>query len=193
MLTNKKPFYKKWWFIAIVLVCVAGMIADVSRGGQKENVMDMKLNVETEVPVVKEVVKRNTPVKSVKPIENKEPFIDTSFFKYATDAEVTDAIDINKHVTVQLTVSEDTQPGMAVQNILTQSFDFLQQDVLAGAETVTIFVTQNEKKIVQYTVNKNDFVPNETDPMGNLVLKASEVEMMSKEVKEFGSTMGWPL
>lgn len=68
----------------------------------------------------------------------------------------------------------------------------MQEDV-AGAETVTILVTQNEKKIVQYTVNKNESKPNETDAMSDLVLQASEVEMMSEEVKEFGTTMEWPI
>lgn len=115
----------------------------------------------------------------------------TAVFEYADNAEVTDAIDINKQVTVNLSVSEETAPGMAAQHVLNQSFKFLQQDDIKGAETVTIFVTQKEMKIFQFTVNKNEFKPNDTDPMGDLVLATSEIEMMSKEVEEFSKAMEW--
>lgn len=183
MINQKKPFYTKWWFVAIVVFLVIGAIGAAQDDGETVDNPGTEKAENEKSDSDKETVVNAVP----------ETTIDTSVFEYATEADVTDAIDINKHVTVKLSVSEETQPGMAVQSVLTQTFDFLQQDDLAGAETVTIFVVQNEKKIIQYTVNKNEFKPNETDPMSDLVLQASEVEMMSEEVKEFGTTMEWPI
>lgn len=181
MVTNKKPFYKKWWFILIVGVCVIGIVGGISEEEVTEtNIPVVKKDVTTEKEEV-EVVEEDT--------EDVEPLIDTSVFEYATNTEVTDAIDINQHVTVQVFVSEEAEAGMSVLNVVKQSYDFIQQEDVKDAKTITIFVTQNDKKIVQYTVQKDKFVPNENVPMSDLVLKASEIEFMTDEVKAFGKTM----
>lgn len=181
MLNQKKPFYKKWWFILIAVFFILAALGALQDSGEIEDKQAVEKTEKTEES------------KNVAVNADPEPTIDTSVFEYATAADVTDAIDINKHVTVKLNVSDDAAPGMAAQDVLKQSFKFLQQDDIKGAETVTIFITQKEKKIFQFTVNKNEFKPNETDPVGGLVLEASEVEMMSDEVEKFGKAMEWPI
>ena len=185
MVTNKKPLYKKWWFILIVAIFVIGIIANISEDGTSE------VKKEVTAPVVKEDVEKDKEVVVEKEevVEEVEPSIDTSVFEYATNTEVTDAIDINQHVTVRVFVSEEAEAGMSVLNVVKQSYDFIQQEDVKDAKTITIFVTQNDQKIVQYTVQKDKFVPNESVPMSEVVLKASEIEFMTDEVKEFGKTM----
>lgn len=117
--------------------------------------------------------------------EKESTKIDTSVFAYAKKVDVTDAIDINQHVTVFVTMSEELTPGLATQHVLNQSYDFLQQEDIKGAKTVTIAVKQGDIKIAQITVNKDNFVPNDTEPMASVVLKAAEIDMMKPEVKEF--------
>lgn len=178
---TKNSFYKQWWFILIVVLFSLGVIGEILDDGDSEEIEEV---AKIETPVVKDVVKKRDPVEVVK------PSIDTSVFEYATYTEVTDAIKTNQHVTVKVIVSEENKPGMAVQSVINQTFDFIQQEDVKDAKTITIFVTQNDKKIAQYTVQMDKFIPNETDPMSDLVLKASEIEMMSDEVKEFGAALG---
>jgi len=175
----KKPFYKRWWFIALAVFIVLGAIGALLE--DEETTSEDK--VETVAPVVEE-----DPEDALQE-EVAESTIDTSVFEYATNIEVTDAIDINKHVTVKLTISQDSEPGMQVQNIITQTFDFLQQEDIKEAKTITIFVVQGDIKVTQYTVNKEKFMPNETDSMVDLVLQASEIEQMSDEVKQHGEAL----
>lgn len=178
--TNKKPFYKKWWFILIVAVFVIGIVAGISEEVTETNVPVITKDVTTEKEEV-EVVEEET--------KEVEPSIDTSVFEYATNTEVTDAININQHITVQVHVSEEAEAGMSVLNVVKQSYDFILQEDVKDAKTITIFVTQNDKKIVQYTIQKDKFAPNDNVPMSDLVLKASEIEFMTDEVKTFGKTM----
>lgn len=175
----KKPFYKRWWFIALAVFIVLGAIGALLE--DEETTSEDK--VETVAPVVDENVE------DTQKEEASESKIDTSVFEYATNIEVTDAIEINQHVTVKLAISEDSKPGMQVQNIITQTFDFLQQEDIKEAKTITIFVVQDDIKVAQYTVNKEKFIPNETDSMVDLVLQASEIEQMSEEVKQHGEAL----
>jgi Ca2+-dependent lipid-binding protein len=117
--------------------------------------------------------------------EKESTKIDTSVFAYAKKVDVTDAIDINQHVTVFVTMSEELTPVLATQHVLNQSYDFLQQEDIKGAKTVTIAVKQGDIKIAQITVNKDNFVPNDTEPMASVVLKAAEIDMMKPEIKDF--------
>ncbi|WP_419955952.1 hypothetical protein ACN6MT_11425 [Neobacillus niacini] len=125
-----------------------------------------------------------------KPLEEVKKEIDTSVFVYAKSVEVTDAIDINQHVTVFVEMSKDLKSGLATQHVINQSYDFLQQPDLDGAKTVTIAVKQGEIKIAQITINKDAFVPDDDQPMSEVVIKASKIDSMTDEVKEFGATMG---
>ena len=175
----KKPFYKRWWFIALAVFIVLGVLGALLEDAETTS----ENKVETVAPVVEENVE------DTQQEEVTESTIDTSVFEYATNIEVTDAIDINQHVTVKLTISEDSKPGMQVQNIITQTFDFLHQDDIKEAKTITIFIVQDDIKVTQYTVNKEKFMPNETDSMVDLVLQASEIEQMSEEVKQHGEAL----
>lgn len=176
----KKPFYKSWWFIAIVIFITLAVIGAIIDETDSEN-------ADTDTPVIKKTVNDTKQDENIE--EVFEPTIDTSIFEYAKDIEIVDALDDNQHITVKLVISEDSNPGMAVQNIITQTFDFLQQDDINNAKVITILVRQNEKKIAQYTVQKNKFVPNETDSMIEIVLQASEIEQMSEEVKQHGEAL----
>lgn len=146
-----------------------------------------KENTSNDMQVVEDVVGDKVQEEVVEDVT--ETTIDTSVFEFATKVDVTDALRTNQHVTVKLVISEDSKPGMQVQNIITQTFDFLQQDDIKDAKKITVLVLQNDIKVTQYTVQKDNFVPNETDPMIELVLQASEIEQMSDEVKQHGESL----
>lgn len=133
----------------------------------------------------KEPVKQEQPKKDIK----KEPKIDTSMYK-AKDVELTDAVDTNQHITLKVKASDQVKPGLAFQNAATDTYDFLLQDNVKQAKTVTVLVQQQGKKIAQYTVDTSKFIRNDEEPMGQVVLDASEVEMMSQEVEEYTQVMG---
>lgn len=118
--------------------------------------------------------------------------IDTSMFT-AENVKVTDAIDINQHITLMIDVNTSVKPGMAFQNVTNQAYDFLTQNSVEGAKTITIAVRQDGNKIVQFTVDKDKFVQDDNIPMAQLVLNASVVEMVSPEVEEYATVMDLPL
>lgn len=91
--------------------------------------------------------------------------IDSTVFEYATKIDVTDAIDLNDHVILILNMNEKTQPGMATQHVVNQTYDFVQQADIKGAKTIGINIKQSEKKIAQFTVHMDKFVPNDDEPM----------------------------
>jgi outer membrane biosynthesis protein TonB len=115
--------------------------------------------------------------------------IDTAIFAYAEKVDVTNAIDTTQHVTVFVTMNNEVKPGLAAQHVVNQTYDFLQQSDLTGAKTVTIAVKQSDTKIMQFTVNKDSFVPIDDVPMSECVMKASKIDSMTPEVEEFGVVM----
>lgn len=121
--------------------------------------------------------------------KDEENKIDTSVFQYAEKVEVTDAIEINEHVTIFVFMNEEVKPGLATQHVLNQSYDFLKQSDITGAKTVSIAIKQGDMKIAQFTVNKDDFTPNDSESMVSVVLSAGEMEFMIDEVKEYGKVM----
>ncbi|OLS38262.1 hypothetical protein BTR22_07170 [Alkalihalophilus pseudofirmus] len=121
-------------------------------------------------------------------VESNE--IDTSVFEYASQVDVTDAIDINEHVTLFVHMSEDTKPGLATQHVVNQTYDFLQQEEVQDAKTVSVNVKQGEVKIAMFTVNTDQFVPQDDIPMSDVVLEASDIEFMTEEVKQYGENLG---
>ncbi len=125
--------------------------------------------------------------------ESKESTINTDVYKFATKTEVTDAIDINDHVTVFVFMSEELKPGLAAQHVLNQSYDFIQQDDIKDAKNITIAVSQNNTKTFQFTVDKSKFKTDDSVPMSDLVLEASKVDKISPEVKEFAETLDWKI
>ena len=120
----------------------------------------------------------------------KEPEIDTSIFEYAKSVEVTDARDVNNHITLQIDLNDDAKAGMGTQHVLNQMYDFLQQEDINGAETVTFYVRLQEQKVAQFKTTLANFKADQETPMANVVLNASETEKLSPEVETYGKTMG---
>lgn len=150
----------------------------------------------TEVNVKEEKAETTEEVTESEPeevSEEEQSTINTDVFEYATKTEVTNAIDINDHVTVFVYMSEDLKPGLAAQHVLNQTYDFIQQEDVKDAKTISINVKQGDTKILMYTVETDKFKPNEEIPMSDLVLDASEVEFMIKEVEEAAEVFEWNL
>lgn len=186
----KKPFYKQWWFVLISIAIVTGIIVNMFNEDEMANNNTIAAEKETiDIAKSKEDTSKKEVETEVIETDVVKPLIDTSIFEYASKVDVTNALDINNHVTSKVFIDEDANPGMAVQDIIKQTFDYIQQEDLKDAKTITILVTQNDKKIAQFTVQKDQFIPNENEPMIKIVLDASEIEHMSAEVKSFGETM----
>ena len=169
--------------LMLSMVLILAACGNDSAEGVKEEPKTEPKKVEVSIPVEKEVKQEvNEEMKA-------EQEIDTSVFEYAKDIKLTDAIDINNHVTIMVDMSEKTPPGLATQHVVLQSYDFIQQDDVKSAKTITIIVRQSEIKIAQYTVTSDRFIPNEDTPMSKVVIAASEIDFMTGEVKEFGKTM----
>lgn len=122
--------------------------------------------------------------------EKSKHIIDTSVFEYAQAVDVTNAIDLNNHVTLIISMSEAISPGLATQHVVNQMYDFVQQVDVKGAKTIGINVKQGANKIAQFTVYTDKFVPNDNEPMSDAVIAASEIEFMTVDVKIFGKTIG---
>jgi hypothetical protein len=82
-------------------------------------------------------------------------------------------------------MSEELTPELAVQHVLTQTYDFLQQPDVEGADTFTIAVMQGDERIYQIKTDKTKFVTDDNIPMSKLVLDASVVEKTSPEIDQF--------
>lgn len=119
--------------------------------------------------------------------------IDTSMFEYTVDIEVTDALDVNDHITVMLYYNEELQPGMAFQHAANHSYEFLQQETVKEAKTIGINVVQGDKKLIMFTIHPEKFEENDEVPMANLVMEASIVEMIQPEVEEYAEIMEIPI
>lgn len=173
---------KKLFILMASLILLVACTNEQTKNEEKEN------ENSTSVQEKKEVQSKDD--KSVDEVKKEEDSkIDTSVFKYAKNVEVTDARDITKHLTLKIDLSDDAQPGMGTLNILNQAYDFLQQEDIKGADTITIFVRVKDIKVSQFKINTSQFKPNDQESMANVVLKAAEIEHLSPEVKEFGQTM----
>jgi len=115
--------------------------------------------------------------------------IDTSVFEHAINVEVDDARKLTKHITLKIDLANDAQAGMGTLNVLTQTFDFLEQVDVKGADTIAILVRVNDIKVSQFTVHTAKFKPDDITPMADLVLAASDIDFVTPEVKSFGETM----
>lgn len=129
---------------------------------------------------------------SVTSTETKEPKkeeskIDTSVFVYAESVDVTDARDITQHINVVVHMSTEPTPGLATQHVFSQAYDFLQQEDIQGAKTVTIGVMQGDLRISQITIDVSKFTAG--DNIIKSVLDASNIDKMIDEVKEYGKVM----
>lgn len=141
----------------------------------------------------KENVKQEEKEQSKKETKEEDASIDTSMYEYSKSVKVTDAIDINNYVSLIITMNDNLQPGLAFQHATTQTYDFLQQPEIEGADKVGINIILNDNKIAMYEIDMSKFQPNDDEPMADLVMEASVVEMMTPEVEEYANTMDIPL
>ena len=115
--------------------------------------------------------------------------IDTSVFAYAEEVDVTDALDITEHINIVVFMNEELSKGMATKHAISQAYDFLQQDRVKDAKTVTIGVMSGDLRIAQITVDMSKFKVDDEKPMVGVVMDASEIDKMNDEVKEFGEAL----
>ncbi|WML48806.1 hypothetical protein RCG23_01335 [Neobacillus sp. PS3-34] len=113
--------------------------------------------------------------------------IHTSVFKGAKKVDVTDLRDANGNI--DLVVQTANAPGIAAQDVFSQTYDFLQQSDIQGAKTVTVGIVRNGSRIVQLTIHPNLFVAGENHIQS--VLQASDIERMSLEVETYADTVNW--
>ncbi|WP_144449385.1 hypothetical protein [Halalkalibacter nanhaiisediminis] len=120
--------------------------------------------------------------------------IDTSMYQYATEVTVTDAIELNNYVSLMIYVNEENDnKGLQAQHVLNQTYDFLLQDAIEGADYVGINVVQGNQKILMFEVDTAKFQEDDEVPMADLVLRASEIEMIHDEVRQFAEVMEWEM
>lgn len=120
---------------------------------------------------------------------NDESAIDTSMYEYAENVEVTDALEINDHITLIIDMPESNTQGLAFQHVLNQTYEFLEQGSAKEAKTIGINIRQGGNKIAMFTIYLERFVENDDEPMAQLVLDASVVEMTLPEVDQYAETM----
>lgn len=114
--------------------------------------------------------------------------ISTEVFAYAKSVDVNDSRELTKHIDVVVHMHEELTAGLATQHVLTQTYDFLQQEDIKGAKTVTISVKQGDKRVSQFTVDVIKFKAGEH--LIKSILDASTIDKMSDEVKEHGKVLG---
>lgn len=119
--------------------------------------------------------------------ETEDLQIETSVFIYAQEVKVTDALDISNHIDVVVYMSEDVGKGLAVQHVLTQMYDFLQQTKVNEAKTVTVGVMSGDFRIAQITVDMSKFKAGEH--FIHSVMDASKIDKMDDDVKEYGEAL----
>lgn len=75
------------------------------------------------------------------------------------------------------------------RHVILQTYDFLQQDRVKDAKTVTIGVMSGDMRITQITVDMSKFKVDEEKPMIEVVMEASKIDKMNDEVKKFGESL----
>jgi len=160
---------------------------------QKEEKADKeKQEAAAKAKKVKELEKKEKPKEVKKVAKPKKKKIDTSNFK-AKKVEVTDAIDLNDHVSLIVRVDESVPPALAFVNTASSMYDFLQQDSIKGAKTVGVNVVQGKIKQIMFTVHTDQFKPNPNVPMADLVMEASEVDVIQPEVEDYAKMSNIPI
>lgn len=114
--------------------------------------------------------------------------IDTSVYQYASKVDVTDAREINDHITLMIDMKTDNH-GMAFQHVLNQTYDFLQQPEITDAKTISVNIRVDGKKIAMFTAHPGKLKTNDEESMAQLVLDASVVEMVLPTVEDYATAM----
>src|SRR5690625_5276787 len=110
-------------------------------------------------------------------------------YEYAENIDVTDALEINDHITLMIDMPESNAMGLAFQHAASQTYDFLKQESAKEAKTIGINVRQDGAKIAMFTVYPDEFEEGPEAPMAQVVLEAAIVEMALPEVEEYAETM----
>ncbi|WP_440110210.1 hypothetical protein [Paenibacillus sp. QZ-Y1] len=193
--------FKSYLFISALIVLMAGCSEKsaepvIQEPASKES---SSVDVSTEDSSSDAVSESVTSVSEsdMEPKETKEEIddksvpedsqIDTSVFVYAQDIKVTDALDITNHIDVAVYMSEDVGKGLAVQHVFTQTYDFLQQDKVKEAKTVTIGIMSGDFRITQITVDMGKFEAGEH--FIHSVMGASKIDKMDDDVREYGESL----
>lgn len=183
--------YFKW---AIGLFVALIIVAQFSPEQVEEATKEKKVPEETKATPTKTPSTAKTEKSEIvskdKTKESDESGIDTNVFEYAEKVEVTNAIELNDHVTIFVFMNEEVKPGLAVQHVVNQTYDFIQQKDMTNAKTISVNVKQGDLKTAMFTVHTEKFVPDDDEPMSDAVMKASDFEFMNGEVKEYGEIMG---
>jgi hypothetical protein len=115
--------------------------------------------------------------------------IDTSVFAFAQSVDITDARDTNKHIDLVVNMSEEITPALATQHVFLQTYNFLQQKDIKGADTITIGVMNGKFRVTQITVDCKKFVAGEN--LLTSVMAASKIDKMDDVVVQFGKETGF--
>jgi len=141
------------------------------------------------VVVLVEEIEGNNKLEGNEQDDSENLVIDTSMYEYSKEVEVTDAIDINEYVSLIIRMNDSLEEGMAFQHASNQTYEFLQQDIIEGAEKVGINIVLNNKKIAMYEIDLDEFNIVDDEPMAQLVLDAAVVKMMTPKVEEYVDIM----
>lgn len=139
--------------------------------------------------VLVEEIEGNNKLEGNEQDDSENLVIDTSMYEYSKEVEVTDAIDINEYVSLIIRMNDSLEEGMAFQHASNQTYEFLQQDIIEGAEKVGINIVLNNKKIAMYEIDLDEFNIVDDEPMAQLVLDAAVVKMMTPKVEEYVDIM----
>ncbi|MCM3758683.1 hypothetical protein M3197_14555 [Sporosarcina aquimarina] len=172
---------RKYLLLPTLVLLLAACANDEPKNEPTKDKPALEKSSEKEKPAAKET----EPTEEV--VSDKE--INTSIYEYASKVDVTDARELNDHITLMIDMKTDNE-NLAFQHVLYQTYDFLQQKDIEGAKTIGVNVRVAGKKIVMFTVYPEKFVPNNKARMSDVVLAASEIEMMSKKVEKYGKKMG---
>jgi hypothetical protein len=176
------------WVISFLSL---GLLVGCSDAETTKETIKVEDNEMEEVVVEEETSEPHEETTDTTPVDEEEKVasIDTSVFAYAESVDVTDARDITKHIDLVVNMSTEPTPGLAVQHVVSQTYRFLQQEDIIGADTITIGVMQDGTRTAQYTVEVSKFIPVPDKSMVKCVLEASTIDKMNDEVKEFGAVM----
>ncbi|MEH6944156.1 hypothetical protein [Bacillus sp. JJ722] len=89
-------------------------------------------------------------------------------------------------------MSKELTPAIATQHVFNQTYDFLKQEKLKAAKTVTVAIRQNDIKIVQIEIDMDKFIPtnNPNENKTKTVTAASTIAKMPDDVKQYGTSTG---
>lgn len=193
---NKKLFFGSLAFVILGTVGLSGVFdsptsADQSAVLDKGNVKETESKIEgndssttsSEAMSEDESIEQSDEELDTSDKSN----IDVSAFGFAENVEVTDARDITQHINLVVNLKSDVKPGAATQHVLIQTYEFLQQKDIKGANTITIGVMVGDIRVSQFTINVKKFKAGEQ--LIPSVLSAGQIDKMSTEVKEYGELM----